>query len=101
MISKKTLAVLGVAALALGLAVLPAWAKKKPCPKLCKDSIKTCVTNATTAANCGAKTGAEAKTCKKDLRKAKKACKTNLITKCKAVAAEKPDTCSPSGAFLD
>ena len=101
MLSQKTLTTLGAAALAIALVVLPAFAKKKACPKLCKASIATCGDAATTAAKCDAKTGKDKRTCKKDLRKAKKLCKTNIVAQCKLVAVEKPDVCSPSGAFLD
>lgn len=103
MISRKMLAVFGVAALAAVLAVAPASAKKK-CGSLCKSNLQDCVAAAKAANPCTGLTGAEKKTCKGALKTALKACKTQHktdISECKAADEGTSTTCSPSGAFLN
>lgn len=85
--------VIGFAAamLALGVAAAPADAAKKKCRKLCKDSFVACKTA------CKELSGAEKRACKKTCKTDHKA----LLALCKERATTAPDTCSPSGAFLD
>jgi hypothetical protein len=83
---------LAAAVLALGIAATPADAAKKNCKKLCKASFTACKTD-----ECGALTGKEKRLCKKACKEDFKALK--LL--CKERAETAPDTCSPSGAFID
>lgn len=104
MISRKMLAVFGVAALAAGLMVSPASAKKK-CGKLCKDNLATCVSAAKAANVCKGLKGAEKKACKGALKTALGECKTANKAKvdaCKLVEEGVTTACdSPSPAFID
>ena len=86
MIGRKL--VLGVAVLAFCMSAAPATVLAKACPARCKVEIKTCKTACN---NAGLKGMAK--------RKCKRACKKTFVAACKA--ANKPDSCSPSGAFLD
>jgi hypothetical protein len=96
MTGKKILALLAGVTLAAGI-VVSADAAKKKCGPLCSSSINECKGSLGT---CDGLAGKEKKDCKKALNKGKKACKKNIIKACKA-AVDKPETCSPSAAFLD
>ena len=96
MTGKKILALLAGVTLAAGI-VVSADAAKKKCPKLCKSAIAECKTS---LGNCAGLTGKDRKTCNKALNQGKKACKKNISTACKNTP-DKPETCSPSAAFLD
>jgi len=105
MISKKVLAVFAVAALAAGLAIAPAMAKKG-CGKLCKDNKKTCLLAAKEQKQaCKGLSGDEKKACKDAAKVAKKACITDhqtRLSECKAADDGVAVQCdSPSSAFLD
>jgi len=80
-----------VLALGLGMTATPAMSAKK-CKKFCKPVLVAC------KAECASIT------VKKDKRTCKHACATNYrtvtIPLCKQ-RVEHPDTCSPSGAFID
>lgn len=94
MIGRKL--ILGLAAFALCCALAPASAQAKACPARCKVETKACKKPGPTS---GFYVGCKDIT-KRNLRnKCIKACKRNILSACKAAA--KPDTCSPSGAFLD
>lgn len=106
MISRKMLAVFGVAVLAAGLMVSPASATRKKCPKLCKDNLKTCLDAAKAANPCKGLKGEEKKACKTSLKAAIKECKDTIkaaITECKGLADDSVHSIcdSPSAAFLD
>jgi len=81
---------MAAAVLVLGVAMSPADAAKKKCKKLCKPDFVACKTE------CGTLSGAEKRACKKackaQFKEDKALCKTR---------PEHPDTCSPSGAFID
>lgn len=103
MISRKMLAVFGVAALAAVLAVAPASAKKG-CGGLCKSNLEACVAAATAANDCTGLTGPDKKACKIALKKAKGDCKKQHrldLKECKKADDATATTCSPSGAFLN
>lgn len=96
MTGRRILALIAGVALAAGIATSADAAKKK-CPKLCKSAIAECKAS---LGNCAGLTGQERKTCNKNLNKGKKACKTNIRAACTATQ-DKPESCSPSAAFVD
>ena len=86
MIGRKL--VLGAMALGLCLGATPSAVFAKKCPARCKEQITTCKTACNEAGLKG-----------NDKRKCKTGCKKGIVAACKAAA--KPDSCSPSAAFLD
>ena len=84
---------LAAAVLALGMAAAPADAKN--CKKLCKTAGDPTFVECKEA--CKPLKGAEKRACKKACKDDYKALK--LL--CKERKTTAPDTCSPSGAFLD
>ena len=59
---------------------------KLNCPKLCRKSIKACVSAAKSAADCKALHGTARNACNKQLRITEKACRTNALSACTASA---------------
>jgi hypothetical protein len=74
----------------------------KPCRRLCRDAIRTCVTDVRGAMPCTGLRGAEKRDCRRNRHAAIHACKGHdgfILEACRARPAL--PTCSPSGAFLD
>jgi hypothetical protein len=84
------------------LATVGTAAAAKPCRRLCRDAIRSCVTDARSATSCTGLRGAEKRDCRRALASEVHACKGRdgfIYSACR----ERPTltTCSPSGAFVD
>ena len=74
----------------------------KRCRKLCRDQVTACVTAAKTQYVCTGLKGPERRDCKRTLHAAIRECKSMsgpILSLCKASTS--PDSCSPSGAFVE
>ncbi len=100
MTSMTNVALLALA-LAASLSVTPAMAARR-CRVLCRDAVQACVSDARARMVCTGLRGHDRAQCKRDLHVAIRTCKRNsgpILQACKA--STNPDSCSPSGAFLD
>ena len=91
---------LALAMLMLGGITVAEAAKR--CRKLCRDQVTACVTAAKTQYVCTGLKGPERRDCKRALHAAIRECKSMrgpILSSCKASTS--PDTCSPSGSFVE
>jgi hypothetical protein len=92
----------GLTLLALIVAGASGADAAKRCRLLCREQIRACVTDARARIVCGALHGHERRDCQRELHRTIRTCKSMrgpILAACKASTS--PDTCSPSGAFLD
>ena len=74
----------------------------KRCRLLCREQVRTCVADARARIVCTDLRGHDRRDCQRTLHAAVRTCKSNrgpILAACKTSAS--PDTCSPSGAFVE